>query len=260
VIEVHSNVRYASRLFTRTPDHLEGDRLLLITPTAQVERGGVAFAVEGDRWLVTLFAYGGEAPPTELAAFRAYARTLVTGELADLIARAEPAGEGKSYVYPSACLRRFDTLRAVPGGYVCLGDALCHLNPSYGSGITSAALQADALAEALAHGRAALPSRYYAGAVAAASQAFNPTWSADLDLPSVVGPPSPTPRPIALYIGRAMRVAGWDPEVAIALRRITGLLDPPPRLLRPSIALRVLLGDLRGRPPAVSAVARSGVP
>jgi 2-polyprenyl-6-methoxyphenol hydroxylase-like FAD-dependent oxidoreductase len=241
-IEVNSNVRYATRLFTRAPDDLAGDTLALVTPTAEVERGGVAFAVEGDRWLVTLFAYGGEAPPTDLAAFRAFARTLVAADIADLVAEAPPAGEAASYVYPSACLRRYDALRALPDGYLCLGDALCHLNPSYGSGITSAALQAEALADALAAGRASLPRRYYALAVRAASRAFDLTWSADLDLPSVVAPPNPTPAPIRLYLARAMRAAGRDPKVALALRRITGLLDTPPSLLRPSIALRVLFG------------------
>ncbi len=242
VIEVHSNVRYATRLFARGPGDLDGDKLLLITPTAEIERGAVAFAVEGDRWLVTLFAYGGDAPPTELAAFRAYARTLVSPDLGELIANAPALGDAASYVYPSACLRRFDALHALAEGYVCLGDALCHLNPSYGSGITSAALQAEALAEALASGRDSLPRRYYARAVVAASRAFNPTWSADLDLPSVLAPPSPVPPPIRLYLARAMRVAGHDAQVALAIRRIIGLLDAPPSLLRPAIALRVLLG------------------
>ena len=40
-----------------------------------------------------------------------------------------------------------------------------------------------------------------------------------------------------------MRVARHDPAVALALRRIIGLVDPPFSLLRPSIAFRVLFGD-----------------
>jgi 2-polyprenyl-6-methoxyphenol hydroxylase-like FAD-dependent oxidoreductase len=202
------------------------------------------FAVEQDRWLVTLFAYGGE-PPTELAGFRAFAGTLVVGDLGDLLAHASPLDEGASYVFPSACLRRFDELRALPNGYVCLGDALCHLNPSYGSGITSAALQAEALGLALARGRRSLPRRYYELAVRAASRPFALTWSADLDLPSVIAPPSPTSAPLRAFLARAMRVAGHDPVVALALRRIMGLLDAPPMLLRPAIAGRVLFGNAK---------------
>jgi 2-polyprenyl-6-methoxyphenol hydroxylase-like FAD-dependent oxidoreductase len=122
---------------------------------------------------------------------------------------------------------------------VCLGDSLCTLNPSYGQGITSAILQAEALAKSLAAGRRSLPRRYYKLAIQAVAQPFNLTWSADLDLPGVVAPPNPTRAPIRAYLARAMRVARRDPVVALAIRRIIGLLDPPPALLRPSIAVRV---------------------
>lgn len=206
VTEVRVNVHYATRLFSRAAADLQGDRLAMISPTADIARGAVAFAVEGDRRLVTLFDYGGRTPPTELSEFRAFARTLVVDDL-------------------------------------CLGDSLCHLNPSYGQGITSAALQAEALDKALAHGRHSLPRRYHKLAVKAASQPFDLSWSSNLDLPSVVAPPNPTPEPIRAYVRRAMRVARHDPAVALALRRIMGLVDPPPALLRPSIFFRVLFGN-----------------
>ena len=167
----------------------------------------MAFAVEGDRWLVTLFAYDGEKPPTTLAEFRAFAQTLVVDDLFELLARSTALDDGAEYVFPTACLRRFDRLRALPDGFLSLGDALCQLNPSYGQGLTSAVLQADALAKALAGGREALSRRYYKLAVKAASQPFNLSWSADLDLPSVIAPPNPTPAPIRVYLRRAMRVA-----------------------------------------------------
>jgi hypothetical protein len=131
----------------------------------------------------------------------------------------------------------------LPDGYLCLGDSLCHLNPSYGQGITSAVLQTEALAKALTRGRRSLPQRYYKLAVKAASQPFNLSWSSDLDLPSVVAPPNPTPAPIQAYAARAMRVARNDPAVALAMRRIIGLVDPPLALLRLPIAFRVLFGN-----------------
>jgi 2-polyprenyl-6-methoxyphenol hydroxylase-like FAD-dependent oxidoreductase len=248
VTEVVVNVHYASRLFSRAAGDLEGDRLLIISPTADNPRGAVAFAVEGDRWLVTLFEYGGETPPVALAGFRAFARTLAAGDLDELLARAAPLDDGAEFGYPAACLRRFDQMQSLPEGYICLGDSLCHLNPSYGQGITSAALQAEALATALAGGRRSLPRRYYKLAVKAASQPFDLSWSSDLDLPSVVAPPNPTPAPIRAYVKRAMRVARHDPAVALAVRRIMGLLDAPPALLRPSIAIRVLFGNAGGAP------------
>ncbi len=242
-IEVRVEVRYASRLFSRAADDLQGDKLVIISPTAEVPRGGVAFAVEGDRWLVTLFEYGGGAPPTEISGFRGFARALVANDLAELVGRAAAVDDGTEFSYPAARLRRFDQVGQLPDQYICLGDSLCHLNPSYGQGITSAALQAEALAKALAGGRYSLPRRYYQLAVRAASLPFDLSWSSDLDLPSVIAPSNPTPPPIRAYLRRAMRVACHDPAVALAMRRIIGHMDPPTALLRPSIAVRVLFGS-----------------
>jgi 2-polyprenyl-6-methoxyphenol hydroxylase-like FAD-dependent oxidoreductase len=242
VTEVRVNVRYASRLFARGPDDLQGDQLVLVAPTPELPRGGVAFAVDGSRWLVTLFAYGHRAPPLDIRGFSAFAESLVAPDIAELLARATPLDDGATFTYPSARLHHFDRLRVVPNGYACLGDALCNLNPCYGSGITSAALQAQALHDTLRRGAAALPRRYYAAAVKAVSQPFLLTWSADLDLPGVVAPRNPTPAPIRAYLRRAMRVAGSDSQVALAMRRIIGLLDPPYALFRPAVAARVLLG------------------
>jgi 2-polyprenyl-6-methoxyphenol hydroxylase-like FAD-dependent oxidoreductase len=248
VTELRVNVHYASRLFSRAAVDLQGDKLAMISPTVEIPRGAVAFAVEGDRWLVTLFEYGGETPPTELSEFCAFARTLVADDIGELLAGATALDDGAEFAFPTACLRRFDKLRAIPDGYLCLGDSLCQLNPSYGQGITSAVLQAAALAKALARGRRSLPRRYYRLAVKAASQPFNLSWSSDLDLPSVVAPPNPTPALIRAYAKRARRVARHDPAVALAMRRIIGLVDSPPALLRPSIAFRVLFGNAEAAP------------
>jgi 2-polyprenyl-6-methoxyphenol hydroxylase-like FAD-dependent oxidoreductase len=240
--ELTVNVHYATRLFSRGARDAGGDKLMLISPTIDNPRGAVAFAVEDERWLVTLFAYGGMKPPSEVDEFRAFAHSLVVSDIGDLVTRATPLDDGVVFAYPTTALRRFDRLPAIPGGYLCLGDSVCQLNPSYGQGITSAALQAQALARALTGGSESLPRRYYKLAVEAAAHPFDLSWSADLDLPTVVGPPSPTPRPVAAYLKRAMRVAGHDAVVATAIRRIIGLVDPPPALLKPPIAVRVLFG------------------
>ena len=147
------NVHYSSRLFSRAAADLQGDKLVIISPTAEIPRGAVAFAVEGDRWLVTLFEYGGETPPTGLAEFRASRAHSLRTTSANWLRARLPWTTGPMFFVPTACLRRFDKLRALPDGYLCLGDSLCQLNPCYGQGITSAVLQADALEKALAGGR-----------------------------------------------------------------------------------------------------------
>lgn len=236
--ELQIGVRYSSWFFERKKGDVGGDKTLLVMPTRTIPRGGVALAIEGDRWLVTIFGYG-VTPPTELAEARAYVRTLVADDLAPIFDRATPLGEAATFAYPVSRLRHLDRV-AGPRGYIALGDSVAALNPCYGQGLTSAALQADAMAREAARGRDGFEARHHARAVAAASEPFELAWNADAELPGVVAPPNRTPAPIRAYMQRAMRAATTDPVVAAAVRRVINLLEPKQSLLRPSIAWRVL--------------------
>ena len=50
---------------------------------------------------------------------------------------------------PSNQWRHFEKCKRVPAGFVALGDSICSFNPIYGQGMTSAALQVDALAKVM---------------------------------------------------------------------------------------------------------------
>jgi hypothetical protein len=122
-----------------------------------------------------------------------------------------------------------------------------------------AALQAAALRDSLASGDRDLARRFFRAAAKPANTAWQLASGADLSLPQVKGP---RPLPVLVtnaYVNRALTAAERDPLVAERFLRVAAPQDPPPRMFRPSTALRVALANLRQRrAPAIEAA--TGVP
>jgi 2-polyprenyl-6-methoxyphenol hydroxylase-like FAD-dependent oxidoreductase len=247
-------VHYTTRLFQRDPADLNGCRHVLVDVPPDGCRGGVALAVEGGRWLVTLIGMLGERPPTELRGFTDYAASLWTDDLHEIVDGALPLGDASPRAFPAFSWQRYDRLRRLPERYAVSGDAVCSFDPRFGQGMTVAIIEAMELGRVLdRHGLDRVGERLLAAARPAVKDAWELATGSDLAHPEVDGP-RPLPwRVTNAYMQRLLPVTHEDPAVAAALIRVVGMLDRPPQLMHPRMLWRVLGGGRRQTRPAVPA-------
>ncbi|HEY8491058.1 MAG TPA: monooxygenase [Dehalococcoidia bacterium] len=246
---VEVKVGYTSQLYRRRPQDLGGDRAVIITASPELRRLGVLIAQEGDRWMVTLAGYLGDYAPSDESGFLEYARNLAAPDIYEALKDAEPLSDLVTARFPASQRRRYERLRRFPEGLLVFGDAICSFNPVYGQGMTVAALEATALRACLDEGRAHLAQRFFRRAARVVDSPWQIAVGGDLRIPEVEGKRTPMVRFINWYVDRVHVAARHDPVVARAFQRVSNLVAPPPSLLRPGVALRVLRGNLR-RPTA----------
>lgn len=112
-------------------------------------RGATLFPIEGGRWIVTLTGTRGGHPPVDEAGFAAFARSLRSPIVAELMACAEPLSAVRPY-RDTANRRRYFERVAIPEGLLVVGDALAAVNPVHSHGMSVAALSALRTREVLA--------------------------------------------------------------------------------------------------------------
>lgn len=231
---------YTARIYRRRPEDLDGDVAVVVPPTCPPWRGGALIAVEDDRWIVGLAGYLGDQPPKDEAGFLEFVRSVPAPELHELLSCAEPLSDFLTHHYPASRRCRYDRLPRFPEGCLVMGDALMSLNPIYGQGMTLAALTAEALEQALAGGTNGLAARYFRAAHRALDGPWQTVIANDLRHPDVVGPRPAAWRFFSAYVDRVQRAAHRSPAAAIALLKVSEIMEPPTSLLRPAILLRAL--------------------
>lgn len=236
--QVRIGVGYTTRRYHLDADALDGNIAVVVGPMPGQTRVGALMLQEDGCAIVTLIGYVGDHAPTEPGGFLEYAASLWAPDIHDAIRDAEPIDGPVAIGFPASTRNRYERLRRFPEGLLVIGDALCSFNPIYAQGMSVAALEAETLRRCLEHGRPDLADRFFRRAARVVDRAWDTVLSTDLQVPGVEGP-----RPsiqINGYIARVHRAAAYDPRVARAFLRVSNLVDPPTRLLRPTVAARVL--------------------
>jgi 2-polyprenyl-6-methoxyphenol hydroxylase-like FAD-dependent oxidoreductase len=245
--KIEIGIGYTTRVYRRRPTDLGGKLAVVIAGSGPNWRNGVILYQTEDRWIVALGGYFGDHAPDDDQMFAAYAGSLPTSGIYDIVAHAEPLGDFVRYRYPANLRRRYERLTRFPAGYLVFGDAVCSFNPVYGQGMTVAAQEAALLCQCLDAGDADLARRFFAAAAVAIDTPWDIAVGNDLRHPQVQGPRSPKVRFINWYIGKLHMAARHDAKLAIAFLEVANLEAPPTRLLHPAIVTRVLRGNLGRR-------------
>jgi len=206
--------------------------------------------------VITLAGCLRDYPPTDIAGWKAFAATLPTPELADMVRDRDPLGPIASYRFAANRQRHYEKLAAFPAGYLVTGDAVCSFNPVYGQGMSVALAEARALDDCLAAGDAGLAKRFFREVARIVAGPWAIATGEDYRYPQVEGRRPPGYGVVSRYMERAHRVATRDPVVLRRFFEVASLLAPPPSMMAPAIAWRVLVGGLgmRQASPAQKAV------
>ncbi|MGK5111267.1 FAD-dependent oxidoreductase [Geodermatophilus sp. CPCC 205506] len=244
---VEVDVAYSTRWYRREPGQLDGDRGIVIAATPGNPRAGFLLAQEGDRWICALGGYLGDRPPIDPDGFDAYAATLPSPMLHEVIASAEPITEPRRFRFPASVRRRYERLARPPEGLLVTGDAVCSFDPVYGQGMTVACLEALALRDVLRRGvdGPALPRAFWRAIEPVVDVPWEIAVGGDLRIPGVRGPLDRRTRVVNGYIGRVHRAAALDPAVGTAFLRVAHLEAPPASLMAPTVMAHVLVGSRR---------------
>jgi 2-polyprenyl-6-methoxyphenol hydroxylase-like FAD-dependent oxidoreductase len=243
---IEVGLRYSTTHVDRRPGDLGGRSFTVCAATPSRPRGGAAAAQEDGSWVIVLYGYTDDQPPSDDAGYRAFAQTLVSPDVAELLVGRDLLEPPRPFRFAACRRRRFERVRALPAGYVAIGDAICSVDPAFGQGMSLAALEAVALRGELARGATGLGRRFHRRAARIVDRAWDAVLISDLQLAGVHGQRSAADALLARYVNRIQGAARHDPAVAAAFLRVTNLVAAPPSLLAPGLVLRAL----RRREPA----------
>ncbi|WP_431523725.1 FAD-dependent oxidoreductase [Mycobacterium shigaense] len=242
--QVPVHLTYVSQALRMDPDALH-ELGFLVGAVPGRPRGLGMLRSENDTWMFTVYGIAGHRPHPDLISMCEFVEDCAPAHLLAAVRAAEPIGEPTRHSQPSSRWRRYDRIRRFPEGLLVIGDAICSFNPIYGQGMTVAGLEALALRNCLASGTVDLARRFFQAAAVPIRQAWELSANPDLCLPEIEGTPPLLTRLLNGYIDRVLTASEYDPAAVERFVRVTALIDPASRLLRPGIMWRAALANRR---------------
>lgn len=259
--EVRIDVGYATRRY-RLKGPAPDWKLLAIIPRPPSKRLGAVMELEGGQYLVTLAGWLRDYPPGDEAGFLEYAKSLERPEVYEVLQRAEPLGDVVTHRLPSNLRRHYERLPRFPQGLAVLGDAHCSFNPVYGQGMTTAALNVEALEACLVEERgraspdgARLARRIRERVAATIAGPWMMATTEDFRYAEAEGKRPLGYGLISWYSKNVAELSASDPAVFRAFSNAMHMTKPSTALFAPGMVARVLRHAVMGggRAPAPAA-------
>lgn len=241
------HVTYMSQVLSMAPDALH-ELGFVVGFVPGRPRGLGMLHCENDTWVFTVMGIAGREPPRDFAGMCEFVEDCAPAHMLAAVKAARPIGEPARHRMPSSQWRRYDKMRRFPEGLLVMGDAICSFNPIYGQGMTVAALEASALRDCLSCGAEDLAPRFFRAAAGPIRQAWQLSTNPDRNLPEIDGAPTLVARLLGRYIDRVLTAAEYDAVAVNQFARVTSLVDPPTKLLRPGMIWRAARATDRRRP------------
>lgn len=253
---IDSDTWYATRWFKSAPGHALPPsswwKAVILIPTVAGPSGALMAPVEGDRWIVSIATIGQGQPQIDESNFMDKLRALPSPVIAEAL------GEPISPVHKSRSTpnRRFYFERWTDpvAGFVAVGDAVCALNPIQGQGVSSTAVCAHVLEDALAaEGPASptLPARFFKAQARWLAEPWGQATGFDLRFPKTTGGKRPfAAKLLTPYIKRLAAAALEDVTLLHQFAEVGQLNQPMASLMSPSVMARVLRASFKRGGPA----------
>lgn len=245
---VDARLGYATRWY-EAPENAEYGSIAVLPDWPGNPRGGTLRIVEDGLMTAVLIGIGDVQPPFGRDAesgFTGYARRMHNPDFYEAIRNAKPVSPVYGYRRTANRRRRYDRIK-MPGGFIVTGDAACVLNPSYGQGMTLAAMSAEALEDALSGGSRNFERRFQRLQAKAVAPAWRTTTASDRRWMRNPEERGSLDRYADRISSEVIRTATRDERTARDLLAVKNLVGSPLRLARPSLILPAAIRALKGR-------------
>ena len=243
---IGSDFAYAGAKFRLRGNGPDERGLLMPGRAPDLTRAAAAEEIEGGIWHLILGGRFGDFPPCDEAGFFAFARSLYTSVFYDLFADAERVSDIIPHRFPTSIQRHYERLEEFPEGFLVIGDAICSFNPIYGQGISSAALQAEALQRVLAErageerGTKGLAREFFPKAAEVISTPWALAAGGDLAYPQTQGERPPNAAETTAYFASLDRLCAEDPDALLLGMEVFSLMKPISVLFAEPLRRRVI--------------------